>query len=84
MHPVPLEASFLKQPDVVGGIIAGIQAEQERPVCDLQTEGASYAPFLTGAFSNYVSIIIYDFCSKFYFHPRHSSVPAVSKATESL
>ena len=35
MHPVPLEAFFHKQPDVVGGIIAGIQTEQERLVCNL-------------------------------------------------
>ena len=41
-------------------------------------------PFLTGAFSNYVSIIIYDFSSKFYFHPKYSSVHAVSNTMKSL
>ena len=34
MYVVALQAFFHKQPDIVGGIIAGIQAEQERSACD--------------------------------------------------
>lgn len=38
MDSVTSEAFFHEQPDIISRIIAGIQTEQERPVCDLLGE----------------------------------------------